>query len=105
MYINAHNQIVFPIDSNTKDTQSFVFAVQYFKNIPDIKIIDSYITIWDTNYFKFEIWKIYMELYFVDAFLGTYLIIDANSSESEISKVAKWCEDICKIIEKKKKNE
>jgi hypothetical protein len=36
---------------------------------------------------------------------GTDLSIDKNISEGEISKVTKWCEDICKIIEEKNANE
>jgi len=100
MHINSKNQMVFHIDENVENTQAFETAVQYFKKNSNIKIVDSYITIWDTNYFKFEMENIYVELYFVDAFLGTYLTISANSSEKEVFKVTQWCEDIRKIIKR-----
>lgn len=94
------NRIVFNIDDNGDNFDSFQKSVDFIKQIFKPKISEYYPGGWDTSYLYFSIDGIEIKLIFRD-FGGTDLSISEDCSESEIFKVSQWAYQIYQEVNKK----
>lgn len=90
-------RIIFNIDDNGDNFESFNSSVDFIKQNFVVDIIKYYPGGWDTSYFYFRIDGIELKLIFRD-FGGTELNVSENLSESDLSKVRQLAIDIYNFI-------
>jgi hypothetical protein len=86
---------IFDIDSNGDNYESFKIGMRFFeeKGVLNSKYRGGF----DTERFYFEYFDISSELTY-SGFLGTELRISMKYSESDISRVRQWAEEIYNFI-------
>lgn len=94
---NYNGRLVFNIDDDSDNFESFSIAVEFLKSNKNISITKYYAGGWDVSYLNFIIDGIELELLFRD-FGGTELSVKDNISESEKSKVRQWAEEIYSVV-------
>jgi len=94
---NYNGRLVFNIDDNSDNFESFSIAVEFLKRNENINIIKYYAGGWDVSCLNFIIDGIELELLFRDLG-GTELSVNENTTKSNLSKIRQRAEEIYKEV-------